>query len=143
MIRLRLLAMTCVLGVSGCVHLPNSAAPSTAEQTLGSLNAATPIVTIIRERHIQDLDPDSKQPLLDQAMAELVKTDPAELYRGVTYDLTRNNALDRDWIVQSPAVWGRQAAEVRYVPLDCPRCDPDIRLPACRVDADCADVGGI
>ena len=61
MIRPCILAMTCVLGVSGCVHLPNSAAPSgTAEQTFGSLTAATPIVTIIRERHIRDLDPDSK-----------------------------------------------------------------------------------
>lgn len=143
MIRLHIVALTCVLGVAGCVHLPNSAAPSgTAEQTFGSITAATPITDIIRDKHIQALDPQSKRSLLDQAMAELVKTDPAELYRGVTYDLTKGNGLDRDWIVQTPAVWGRHGADVRYVPLDCPGCDPDIRLPACRVDADCSDFGG-
>lgn len=141
--RVRFLATICALAVSGCIHLPNSAAPSgSAEQTYGSITAATPIATVIRDEHIQDLDPGSRRPLLDQAMAELIKTDPAELYRGVTYDLTKGNDLERDWIVQTPDVWGRHAIDVRYVPLDCRGCDPDMRLPACRVDADCAGFGG-
>src|SRR5882672_714811 len=118
MMRLRLLATMCALGISGCIHLPNSAAPTgSAEQTYGSITAATPIAAIIRDEHIQDLDPGSKRPLLDQAMAELIKTDPAELYRGVTYDLTKGNDLEPDWHVQTPDVWGRHATDVEYVPL--------------------------
>jgi hypothetical protein len=41
-------------------------------------------------------------------MAELAKTDSRNRFHGVTYDPTKDNSLDRDWLVQTPHVWGRR-----------------------------------
>jgi phosphatidylserine/phosphatidylglycerophosphate/cardiolipin synthase-like enzyme len=143
MTRIWTAAIACVLSLAACEHLPNSVSPDgSVEQTYGTITAATPLATIVREKHIQPLNPGSQKPLLDQAMTELRKTDPAGHYGGITYNLTKNNALDRDWLIQTPAAWGRHSAEVSYIPLKCPGCEPDVLLPSCRSDADCQGTGG-
>ena len=71
-------------------------------------------------------------------MAELAKTDPKGRYRGVTYNLTKDNVLDRRWLVQTPNVWGHRSAKVGYFPLECEgNCEPDFHLPFCRRNSDC------
>lgn len=76
-------------------------------------------------------------PLTKQALEEIEKTDPLRFYRGTTYELTSGNRLPPGWLIETPPVWGEPAAAVRYIPLDCKRCDADFRLPACRVQPDC------
>ncbi|MBL8674731.1 MAG: hypothetical protein JNL07_07585, partial [Rhodospirillales bacterium] len=117
---------------------PGTAVPeSEAERVYGTLNAGTPLTAVIKSRDVQQLDQRRPTPLLDQLMAELAKTDPDKRYRGVTYALTRTNALDRDWVVQTPDRWNRSAADLPVFPLRCEGCVADIALPACRSDADC------
>jgi phosphatidylserine/phosphatidylglycerophosphate/cardiolipin synthase-like enzyme len=83
------------------------------------------------------LDPASATPLLVQLMAELAKTDPDGRYRGITYDLSTDNQLAGDWLLQTPNAWGVRADAVPYVNLGCSGCDEDFQLPACTRDADC------
>ena len=143
MTRIWTAAITCVLWLAACEHLPNSVSPDgSVEQTYGAIAAATPLITIVQQKHIRPLNPASKRPLLDQAMTELTKTDPEGHYRGITYNLTKNNVLSQDWLIQTPAVWGRHSADVSYIPLKCPGCEPDVLLPSCRSDADCRTTGG-
>ena len=143
MTRIWTVAIVGGLALAACEHLPPSVAPDgSGEQTYGTTAAATPLTTIVQEKHIRPLNPGSQKPLLDQAMIELSKTDPQGHYRGITYDLTKNNALNRDWLIQTPAAWGRHSADVSYIPLKCPGCEPDVLLPSCRSDADCAATGG-
>src|SRR5690606_39232258 len=61
---------------------------------------------------VKPLDPEGQKPRLTQLEAELAKTDPTGVYRGVTYSLSATNALARDWIVQHPQLWGRRADAV-------------------------------
>ncbi|HUZ73094.1 MAG TPA: hypothetical protein VMU87_08910 [Stellaceae bacterium] len=95
------------------------------------------VAGIVARYGIQPLDPRSNVPLTKQALEALEKTDPLRRYRGTTYDLTGGNRLPPDWIIQTPDLWGKRAAALRYVPLDCPHCDADFRLPVCVRPPDC------
>ena len=135
-----LLAATLVLSLSGCFHPPNTAIAESAAPA-GPITSETPLTTLIKERGIAPLDPDSAVPLLDQAMADLAKSDVSGGYRGVTYDLTRGNRLAQDWLILTPNMWNRSASSLADLPVDCTDCDADFRLPACRRDADCPTAG--
>jgi hypothetical protein len=102
---------------------------------------ATPIVDLIRERDIRTPDQSAVVPLLEQLRRELAKSDPGAAYAGATYDLTSGNSLPKDWLVQSPARWGRRADDLPFYPFDCRDCDRDVMLPACHSDADCPGGG--
>lgn len=139
--RRTLAAILVVFLVGGCVRLPGTAesanVPAPAD---GDITNATPLAAVIKARNVQPLDPASHTPLLDQAMAELAKTDTDEdeRYRGVTYDLSKDNVLDPQWLIQSPNVWGRSAAKLAFMPLDCKgHCEPDFHLAFCRRNSDC------
>ncbi len=94
-------------------RLPGTAIPeSLAERHFGAVNAGTPIAAIVRERNIRPLNPASRIPLLEQAVRELRKTDEGHRYAGITYSLTRGNALQSGWVVQTPALWGRHAGDL-------------------------------
>ena len=124
--------------------LPDTATPSNlAERYYGTLTPKTAIAALVHDRGIQTPDPSSETPLLDQVEHELEKTDPTGSFRGVTYDLTAGNRLEREWIVQSPNWWGRRAADLPFYPLQCKdkNCESDVSLPSCRSDADCG--GGV
>lgn len=138
-------AIVSALLLCGCVHLPGSAySDEDAEAADGAITNATPSTTIIRELHVLPLNPASPQPLLDQALIQLAKTDPRQRYRGITYDLTKDNFLDSEWLVQTPNVWGRRASEVGFFPLECTGdCDPDFRLPFCNRESTCVGAGGV
>jgi phosphatidylserine/phosphatidylglycerophosphate/cardiolipin synthase-like enzyme len=92
-------------------NLPNSAVPRhLAGRYAGALTDSTAVATVIRDRGIRPPDPSSAVPLLEQLNAELAKSDPAGAWAGITYDLTSGNTLPRDWIVQTPDLWGRSAS---------------------------------
>jgi phosphatidylserine/phosphatidylglycerophosphate/cardiolipin synthase-like enzyme len=94
-------------------RLPGTAIPeSLAERHFGAVNAGTPIAAIVRERNIRPLNPASLTPLLEQAVRELRKTDEGRQYAGITYSLTRGNALQSGWVVQTPALWGRPSSDL-------------------------------
>lgn len=97
--------------VAACAgRLPGTAIPeSLAERHFGAANAGTPIAAIVREHNIRPLNPASGRPLLEQAVRELRKTDDAGRYAGVTYRLSRGNALGPGWVVHTPAIWDRRA----------------------------------
>lgn len=126
-----------LLAVSCSGTLPNTALRRHEASAYYEVNDSTPLVALMRERHIEPPDQSSPTPLLDQLQAELAKSDQSGRYNGVTYELTRGNVLGRDWIVQSPNVWGRKASELKSYPLECKDCDQDILLPSCSSDADC------
>jgi phosphatidylserine/phosphatidylglycerophosphate/cardiolipin synthase-like enzyme len=86
---------------------------------------------------VTPLDPNSKTPLVNQALVEVEKTDPLRLYRGTTYGLTLDNRLPAHWLLQTPNIWGRRGAAIPFFPTDCQGCNADFRLPACSVDSDC------
>jgi len=129
------------LVVGACAGaLPDTATPKNlADRFFGTLNPKTAINAIIHDRDIRTPDQSSVTPLLEQVERELEKTDPTGSFRGVTYDLTSGNRLERDWIVQSPNWWGRHAADLPFYPLQCAdrNCERDVALPSCRSDADC------
>ncbi|HYC64206.1 MAG TPA: hypothetical protein VEC14_05695 [Reyranellaceae bacterium] len=103
--------MALVLALAACSGAPpGSAVPEHLAPNVGPNTATTPLAAIIRDNAIRELDPAA--PLLPQLERELAKSDPAGRFRGITYELTRGNALDRDWIVQSPTLWGRKAAKL-------------------------------
>lgn len=105
------LLLAAVLGA--CTHRPPTAVPESAsDHYRGALNNETPLVTLVREQHIAPLDPDGRTPLLEQAMAALGKSDVAGKWRGITYDLSKTNLLPRNWLVQTPLVWGQPAVAV-------------------------------
>jgi phosphatidylserine/phosphatidylglycerophosphate/cardiolipin synthase-like enzyme len=137
---LALLATNLLLSCSG--QLGNSAVPDDqAERAFSGLNAATPITTLVHERGIATPDPSSPTPLLEQTRRELAKSDPTGASAGITYDLTDGNVLPHDWLVQSPTRWGHPANDLPFYPLACQDCAPDVLLPLCSSDADCADGG--
>ena len=131
-----LLSFVLLLGSCGGT-LPNTALRRHEANEHYKVNDATPLVALVRERHILPPDPSSPTPLLEQLDAELAKSDLSGRYKGVTYALTQGNVLGRDWIVQSPNNWGRKASDLKFFPLDCKDCDPDAALPSCSSDADC------
>jgi phosphatidylserine/phosphatidylglycerophosphate/cardiolipin synthase-like enzyme len=101
-----------LLGSCGGI-LPNSAVPRhTANRFEGAVNSATPVAKVIHDRSLHVPDEQSGAPLLEQLHAELSKSDPDSTFAGITYDLTRGNSLPRDWLVQSPDVWGRRSRDV-------------------------------
>jgi hypothetical protein len=124
-----ILAALLMLTVAGCTFLP----PSDGEGAAGGLAA------IFQRYHVEPLDPNSKQLLVKQTLEELEKTDPLRIYHETTYRLTYGNRLPHDWIVQTPNVWGKAAADVPFFPVDCANCDPDFALPACVRRPDCPD----
>lgn len=140
-----IVAILTALWLFGCVHLPGSAySEDEAETSDGAITNATPSAAIIRDHRVLPLNSASPRPLLEQAMIELAKTDPRQRYRGITYNLTKDNVLDSDWLVQTPNVWGQRSAAVGFFPLECVGdCDPDFRLPFCSRDAECAGSGGV
>jgi phosphatidylserine/phosphatidylglycerophosphate/cardiolipin synthase-like enzyme len=129
------LALLLVVSCSG--HLPNTALRRHEANEHYKVNDSVPLVALMRERHIVPPEQASATPLLDQLQAELAKSDRSGRYNGVTYELTRGNVLARDWIVQTPDIWGKRASEVKAFPLDCKDCEPDVLLPSCSSDADC------
>ena len=129
------LVLLLVVSCSG--HLPNTALRRHEANEHYQINDSVPLVALMRERHIVPPDQASATPLLDQLQAELAKSDRAGRFKGITYDLTRGNVLARDWIVQTPDVWGKHASEVKAFALDCKDCEPDVLLPSCSSDADC------
>ena len=140
--RFRSAALLAAVSLGGCLHVPEAALPTDGSAQTDDLTPATPLAEVVQRRHVQPLDPGSPTPLLEQAMAELAKTDPRGRFRGITYSLTTDNALAPNWIVQTPDVWGRRSADVGYFPLACKgACDADFRLPFCRSVADCPAPG--
>ena len=115
-LRLRILAplgLAAVMLAACGGNLPNSAVSRhLAGHYAGALTDSTAVATVIRDRGIRPPDPASGVPLLEQLRAELAKSDPTGAYAGITYDLTIGNRLDRDWIVQTPILWGRRASEL-------------------------------
>jgi phosphatidylserine/phosphatidylglycerophosphate/cardiolipin synthase-like enzyme len=136
-------ALICILWLAGCVHLPDTAhTESAAGQTDGAITNATPLAAVIEKEQVHPLDPAAGIPLLDQAMIELAKTDPKNGYRGITYNLTKDNVLDTHWLVQSPNVWNQKSTMVTFVPFECKgKCEADFHLPFCRRNSDCGGSG--
>jgi len=132
-----------LLALAACAHLPNVAyeeqAPATAEPA--KLQPAAPLAAIIREQGVRPLDPAARRPLLEQVVDELRKTDPGDRFLGITYRLSEHNALDPGWLIQTPNRWGRSASDLPVYQPGCPGCLPDIDLPLCTSDADCAGGG--
>ena len=112
-----------VAAVASCGGiLPNSAVPGHVARGYYPVDDTTPLIALIRERGIEAPRHSSPTPILDQLAAELAKSDVDGRYKGITYDLTHGNSLARDWIVQSPDLWGRKAGDLKFYPLDCPSC---------------------
>jgi phosphatidylserine/phosphatidylglycerophosphate/cardiolipin synthase-like enzyme len=125
------LAVMLMLLVAGCTFLP----PSDGEGAGGGLPA------IMQRYHVEPLDPNSTKLLVKQTLEELEKTDLLRRYKGTTYRLTYGNRLPHDWILQTPNVWGKAAADVPFFPVDCANCDPDLALPSCVSPPDCGGGG--
>jgi phosphatidylserine/phosphatidylglycerophosphate/cardiolipin synthase-like enzyme len=103
-------AVVLALWLASCGgNLPNSAVSRhLAGRYAGALTDSTAVPTVIRDRGIQV--PDLSSNVLEQLRGELAKSDPSGTYAGITYDLTRGNTLPRDWIVQTPNLWGQRSA---------------------------------
>lgn len=104
-------AMALALALTACSGArPNTAVPEhEAVEKLGFLAQDAPLTAIIKTHDIRPIVAASPEGLLPQITRELAKTDPQRRYRGVTYNLTSGNALARDWIVQTPNLWGQPA----------------------------------
>jgi len=142
----RLATAVVLTALAACSHLPGTAysedqAMAAAGSEPAKLQPAAPIAAIIREQGIQPLDPASRKPLLEQLVEELRKTDPSDRFQGVTYALSQYNALDPGWLLQTPNHWGKSGASLPAYLSGCPGCLPDIGLPLCTSDADCAGGG--
>ena len=138
------LLLTLVLSVlAACMHRPNTAVSEQGAATVQTnpVSNTTPVVDLMHQLGLAPLDPDHAPSLLEQAEQRLAQSDPAGRYHGVTYDLTRGNELEKDWLIQSPGRWGVPGAGVPSLRLDCTNCSSDYRLPSCRVDSDCGGQG--
>lgn len=92
---------------------PNTATSSQeAARQPGTLQAETPLAAIVRSRDVKPVNAASPEGLLPQILRELAKTDPQRRYRGVTYNYSGGNALERDWLIQTPNAWGKDAKSV-------------------------------
>jgi phosphatidylserine/phosphatidylglycerophosphate/cardiolipin synthase-like enzyme len=116
-----------VTGACGLLPHPDGA----AESVPGGLE------TIAQHYEVKPLDPQSPVPLVKQALEQIEETDPLRRLRGTTYHLSYGNRLPDNWILQTPNVWGKRAAEVRYTSVECKHCDQDFRLHACASSARC------
>lgn len=112
-------ALACLL--TGCALYPPPEGVSQPAE--GGIDA------VIARFGIAPLDP--RQDALPQLLRALGQSDPARRLADVTYSLEPGNRLPGDWLVQTPDAWDMAAAAVPFLPLDCPGCDPDFRLPAC------------
>jgi phosphatidylserine/phosphatidylglycerophosphate/cardiolipin synthase-like enzyme len=109
-LRFLILTMLAVALASCGGNLPNSAiSRHLAGSYAGALTYSTALPTVIRDGHIQVPDIDSPM-FLQQLRDEVAKSDPSGAYAGITYDLTAGNTLPRDWIVQTPNIWGLNAS---------------------------------
>lgn len=115
-------AMALALTLTACNGTrPNTAVPEhEAVQKLGFLEQDAPLAAIIKTHDIKSIVAQSPEGLLPQITRELTKTDPQRRYRGITYNYTSGNALARDWIVQTPNLWGQPA---RITKVDSPLPD--------------------
>ncbi len=102
-----------------------------------AVDDSIPLIALERERHIEPPSASSPTPILEQLAAEIAKSDEKGAFKGVTYDLTRGNRIDRDWLLQSPNGWGQRPEQLSFYPLDCPNCGNELSLPSCSTDADC------
>lgn len=140
------IAALALLTLAACAHLPSTAysedhAAAFAANEPWKLSPAAPLPTVIRAHGVEPLDPAARRPLLEQVVDQLRRTDPWQRLRGVTYRLSHRNALDPGWLIQSPDRWGRSAADLPVYQPGCAGCLPDIDLPLCERDADCAGGG--
>jgi phosphatidylserine/phosphatidylglycerophosphate/cardiolipin synthase-like enzyme len=137
--RVRIASLACCLWLAACANLPPAADDANAPPPMGDdITNATALAAVVKSRDVMPLDTSSATPLMDQAVAELAKTDKGQRFRGITYDLTRDNSLGPHWLIQTPNIWGRRAASLVFMPLDCKgHCDPDFHLPLCRRNSDC------
>jgi phosphatidylserine/phosphatidylglycerophosphate/cardiolipin synthase-like enzyme len=117
--------------------LPNTSISWRDAREHYAVDDSIPLVALERERHIEPPSASSPQPVLEQLAAEIGKSDSDGAFKGVTYDLSRGNSLPRDWIAQSPNVWGHKADQLRFYPLDCEACTNALALPSCVSDSDC------
>jgi hypothetical protein len=120
-------ALFLALWLAGCGLYP----PPDAVRSPGGL------AWVEQRFNVEPLKPDSKVPLVRQALEEIEKTDLFRYYRGTTYRLTEGDRLPPGWLLQTPNVWGAAAADVPFFALDCQGCDRDFRLPSCVADPDC------
>ena len=117
--------LVCFLALvtAACSLLPHT--DGAAESVPGGLE------TIAEDYDVKPLEPQSKVPLVKQALEQIEETDPFRGLRGTTYRLTDGNQLPENRHIHTPKVSGKRAAEVRYVRIECRHCDPDLRLPVC------------
>ncbi|GEP59870.1 hypothetical protein [Reyranella soli] len=143
MILARRVAVTALIALASCTgDLPSTAwRGGPGERGYSADSSAAPLVDVIREHDIRTPDQADSQPLLAQLRRELAKSDPKGAFAGVTYDLSDGNRLAPGWLIQSPARWGRRGSDLPFYSFDCRNCERDIKLPACRSDADCPDGG--
>src|SRR5580765_2350936 len=88
------LALAVVSALAGCHVPPTVGHPERAAASRAHApTAASALADVMRTYDVRPLDRDSAQPLLDQTVAALARTDPAGQFRGVTYDLARGNRL--------------------------------------------------
>jgi phosphatidylserine/phosphatidylglycerophosphate/cardiolipin synthase-like enzyme len=133
---LLLLVFANLISCSGLT--PNSAVPwQVAKHRRYPIDDTTPLIALEQERHIVPPTASSPAPVLVQLVQEISKSDKSGAFKGVTYDLTTGNTLPKDWIVQSPSLWGHKSNELKYYPLDCKDCGNSLSLPSCSSDADC------
>jgi phosphatidylserine/phosphatidylglycerophosphate/cardiolipin synthase-like enzyme len=114
MSRARALCLLLLAMLGSCSGvLPNSAVSRhMANRYRGAVNNATPVAQVIHERGLHVPDMQSDTPPLEQLHGELARSDTHGAFAGITYDLSRGNGLPRDWIVQTPDIWGRRAGDL-------------------------------
>ena len=71
-------------------------------------------------------------PTLQSVLDAVRAADPHGKDQGWAYALTKGNALEGDWLIQSPDWWGREAADL-IVAEDCSGglCDPNLKMKIC------------
>jgi hypothetical protein len=115
---MRRFAMVVLAGVTACGTTPD-AAPSGPDPAAGFSATAAPIIDVLAANHGSA--------------------------RGVTWDVSSDNTLDGNWLIQTPpeADWTLPTAQL---PVATPcagsaGCDPDFDLIECHTQADCIDGG--
>lgn len=96
-------------------------------------------------------EPEVEVSQAEQALAEssyvsdtvLEALAPHEPMRGKTWNVSHDNRLEGDWLVQTPveALWGAPVSDL-LVPARCTSdCDADFERKRCETNADCGDQG--
>lgn len=112
MLRRALAPFILALTASCSGFLPSTSVPWHNARSHFAIDDSAPLVAVERERHIQPPNLGATTPVLEQLAAEIAKSDIDGDLRGVTYDLTKGNALAKNWIVQTPDRWGVKASEL-------------------------------